>query len=751
MHHAALQQKIQLRLASPAQRTLDANGILTLLPRDERDTKKFKVLTDRELAAEAEAIRVAQEAITGGANCKNRNNNKRPNSAPSIKVGRSSPPKRNTNMIQTEYSRKATTLAELHEEEEAEAEYEEEEEFYDTPRGHLGSSYYGMKTHFRSGGLGVPQKGQDTMDESLHLIKSKYKENLHVIEQLFDEKTHLEMQVQVLQEELQEVAELHPISYLQRKQYLLAQQEAKEEEEEEKEAAAAKYRRSHSAPSSPRSSARPHHSDKRHEHNRHGKKPHANKKGGLFSAADAAELFAQPEEKEVVAPDLKFRAPASLQADVDRYQQRRKAADERERLKKLEQDEYERLLRERNAKAAREGKAFKGVSERERKAREKQEAKMREKKLIEEEEKQWEEMERKQRLSAHVNKERPIGISYDEMQNQEAIQRRERIERRKMELLVNSKAPAAGVPLNKKPVSIPKTAPFRAKDPSKVAAMLQSRQHAWDTKLENTKEQLKAKESVTRASSTHASFVEGMAQREAASAKRRATRLEQQRLREEEKTKKSIEVARRNLEKLANSGMPLEGRRLTISQQVRTQNVYKAMFAEQHEKEKKAEEQAKKRRETLGLRRDLQAAVADREEFRKSQHGNFHELPAQSADDLISAAAAAKDEFRARLRQNQRDLQKKLEDRPSLLQRHAMEVAQKNAADAALGLVGEVTGNDAELFLSDEKWKLGMRDVKASDTCRRSGSSRIPKTSYDSDDEEEYKGGTSSRDRRNHK
>ena len=98
---------------------------------------------------------------------------------------------------------------------------------------------------------------------------------------------------------------------------------------------------------------------------------------------------------------------------------------------------------------------------------------------------------------------------------------------------------------------------------------------------------------------------------------------------------------------------------------------------------------------------------------RKHQHGGFVEL--HKVDQMaLEKSAAAKAEFREQLRANRRRIKEALKDRPSLIERHELQMAKRNASSAALRqIAGAIKNGDYSadgIFNDEEQAKLAYDD-----------------------------------------
>ncbi len=103
-------------------------------------------------------------------------------------------------------------------------------------------------------------------------------------------------------------------------------------------------------------------------------------------------------------------------------------------------------------------------------------------------------------------------------------------------------------------------------------------------------------------------------------------------------------------------------------------------------------------------------SILQQEAGRKSKLTGFVELQG-TAEKAAAAAAQARQEYRERLRANRLKIAETLKDRPSLIERHEIDLKKRAAGTAALASVASAIGEGKkELLTSEEKVRLGMDD-----------------------------------------
>ena len=173
---------------------------------------------------------------------------------------------------------------------------------------------------------------------------------------------------------------------------------------------------------------------------------------------------------------------------------------------------------------------------------------------------------------------------------QEEIERRERIEKRKQELAINSCAPSSLIrPASTSAISrkrIEQAAAHRAattetrfvaEDPDRVAFKLELRQKKWEETLELAKfrarELQKQRTSALLGSKTAKGAMSAMEQRSATAAARRRLREDAKAAKTAQEDRARVMQQKRKLENLQNAALPMAGRRLTHASEVRASTV----------------------------------------------------------------------------------------------------------------------------------------------------------------------------------
>lgn len=251
------------------------------------------------------------------------------------------------------------------------------------------TGWYESERSFRpaDGGLAVSQSAEDRIQAAVRTMREKYEQNLQVVEQLFDEKRYMERKVQVLEQRLRA-----NLSGAERHEDEFADPSAGDEDVplyEDLALERGEYEEvPHARSSVPLRAARHSAFDPDDHLQRDGvnRANGSNRPGGL-SALEAAAMLDSSRRRPESAPAARGRAgagrassaddlggrsshvrtsrsssagrsgrvpavtvtciSANLQADADRYIQKRRMWEEQERQRKLDEERYEQQLKER--------------------------------------------------------------------------------------------------------------------------------------------------------------------------------------------------------------------------------------------------------------------------------------------------------------------------------------------------------------------------------------------------------------------
>ena len=398
----------------------------------------------------------------------------------------------------------------------------------------------------------------------------------------------------------------------------------------------------------------------------------------------------------------------------------------------VDKDDYLKKQQERFHRASLNGKEFTAMMRRAEACHEKNEAKLAAKRAAEEKKAREEQEERDRKRREHLTKEiNPASaLSWREIQEAQEIARREAAEKRKQELASMSKAPSGGAAntadADKRMRDAARIAEyeaahsfkFKAEDPEKVAEKLAKQNAAWERRLEEERERVRqrlAERLLNAAGKPTKSPVAAMEARANSAAARRAARQSEREERERKEAAKKAAVEKKKLERLYNTKIPEEGRKLTKSAMNRAHMVRAQFEKEKADKEREEKQKAEAKAHEREMSRILARQIAETErERREAMKSGYHEL---SEAELEQNRIAAKKEFQRRLKENQQRLAEVLRDRPSLLQRHEQTLAAKQAANSALKKVAKAMGADKkvntsgysenfEFFTQEEAMKL---------------------------------------------
>ncbi len=557
------------------------------------------------------------------------------------------------------------------------------------------ATHPGSWSHLRPSGLGVPHTGkpEGRVEYGMKVIKERFHDNVDIIEKLFNEKEALKERVEQLENDLldpdraswilkaQEYGLPHSARHIPHHNHY-SKSESKHNDEEEKE--------NHSQPS--RATA-PTKASK-------GKQTRTKKGQDIFSPEAYAKKLSEPMSKN----DSSKSVSKSLLADIDRYNQKRRNIEMDEeaskKLKEAERKAYDDKVKKTLETAKyipRSGsiRNLEGVNKRSKEFIKNKQENIENLRKYYEEQYQSKCDEYSKSLSDHIKK----GVveqemTYDAQLALEETQRKERIERRKNQLLFDSKAPVDYEPMkNAYEQPLPDTR-FFAPDPKEVIDRLDLSTLKWNQHLETVKEKQRTKEKAERdyygAGSSHDPTI-AMERRQQLSRERRNARMQRTEETIQNKEKERVHTVRKEIQSRLNNPPPESGRRLTAAAEKR------ALLVRQKIDERKAKELehfqkcAKKSKENEKMISNLRNKVSQEESHRKSIHGNFIEI---NSDAAAYKAEQTARESNLRSRENKQRIQDSLKSRVSLYDRHRHEIEKQAAVDRALGIVKDaVTGN----------------------------------------------------------
>jgi len=554
------------------------------------------------------------------------------------------------------------------------------------------------------GGFGVAQHADDRMNAATNLLQNKYEQNVKVVEMLFDEKKALEEKIASLEQLVSGSGMPTPS---------ITGGTFDEQVAAAKRVASPERLGAPQRASSPKSKGRKGSTTARTARSMSAgtKRPSPDKPGASsLGAAAAAELFGGHKSAKSLRQS---QFVLQLQADSDRYLQKKKAAEEKERQKRkdaeaYEQEKYKRLVR------ANKAEPFTAMMERAEKAdainKERAIKKQREK---EEKERKEEAARRKKRID-HINKARPSGeLTWKEMEEAATAARIERVEKRKVEMSMSSKAPGMSDQASRRrEPKVEKYEPKPVEAPEMVASRLARQQKKWDAKIEEIKFR-NAQKARIKQSSIDPKVLSMENRIKQTELKKKARQDEKDRL-EQEKQERLAETKRRELEKLMNQKVPEASRRLTKSAENRAILVRQKAEAEMRAAEAEAKEERERQNKLKAMSAVMKSVVAERESFRKSQHGDYREL-AGSEERAAQVAREKRAEFREKMRKNKERLKEARDKAPTLMQRMDMNTAAARAGSDALNTIKNAfekgmgdDGDDDDLFDDFEKMKLGL-------------------------------------------
>lgn len=583
----------------------------------------------------------------------------------------------------------------------------------------------------------------DKVTQAFHVIKTKYEQNLHVVDKLYHEKMSLEDYAKSLEEELMRAKGVDSPTELQHMLRVSRQRAALEEEGADDAEDDPRYQEAmrRSIMRGPKDSTY----DPIYED---AKENVGNREGGSSYTADEIAAMLHGGDTNVnhrlgrsldrggnhtmrssSAPrnmvrkstgnDFNATAPArassagrsrsgsrprgegisaSLQADCDRFVQKRKLMDERDRLAKLEQEKYELELQEKKLRASRNSKDFTEMFQRQELMKLKQQKRFEDQQRKEHEEmiKMKKEKHKKQIEKMTLMHEAFRGhMSWKELQDTEEAQRRERIEKRKNELLTQAALPRSiEENMSKSLTKIPPPSyddaikPFKAEDPKKVIQKIERRHQEWQENMMQQKLKIKEQQETARlqsggSGSLGSTTKTNMEIRFEEYQKKREDRSKRQQEKDEmEKRKKEAEEKRKR-EKLLNMKFPEASKKTTKKAEVQAQLVREKQLKEEEEAKKMRDKMRKKDLAMKETSAALSVVIKEEEQRLKSNNPNYLEL-SKSERIAEEKSKQAREEYRQKLRENKLRLKESLKSRPSLIERHEKGIATRDAATSAL-------------------------------------------------------------------
>eukprot|EP00598_Pedospumella_elongata_P001269 CAMPEP_0184969002 /NCGR_PEP_ID=MMETSP1098-20130426/1892_1 /TAXON_ID=89044 /ORGANISM="Spumella elongata, Strain CCAP 955/1" /LENGTH=852 /DNA_ID=CAMNT_0027490715 /DNA_START=65 /DNA_END=2623 /DNA_ORIENTATION=+ len=627
------------------------------------------------------------------------------------------------------------------------------------------------------GGLNVSQSADDRIQAAIHTMKNKYEQNLHVVEQLFDEKKYMERKIELLEEKLRgstsgRLYDDHEYEAVETS-HLLREENARLNatygEVPPERHAVRGLQQSEYEPELRSYGASKRAADPSHGHR--ASAPSRPRPVGeeTYSAADLADLLHSRPETRASTGSRPLSAPArrppsgatrdsvsrgrsrgrsstplgnsqtvrsssatsrrsigggvsaNLQADADRYIQKRRMLEEQERAKKLEDERYEQSLKERALRASMNGKGFPEMLKRQAAAEEASQARMAKIKAEQLQKEQEERDRRKLEVEAKRKKlaqDAKNQLSWSELQKIQEETRRDRIERHKQKLaqesaLPNSLAESLKRVHREPPVEskVPAGAnEFRAEDPAKVLAKLEHAQKAWDLRMEREREKIQMQKAARAelAAKTRMSMSgtgtgqddeecccgpkSAMDLRNEQYAKKRAAAVRARKEREEEAERLKKQQEEEKRQKLLNQKVPIG--KPTNAAILKAEKVRNDKLREQEEQRRMRETLRKKEISAKQASVVIKTIINEREHERRGGHGGYMELSA--AQPLAAQKAAeARAQYKQQLKTNQDRIQNSLSNRKSLMERHDTGIAVNKATQAALqkfaGAVGVST------------------------------------------------------------
>jgi hypothetical protein len=577
------------------------------------------------------------------------------------------------------------------------------------------ATHPGSWSHIQPSGFGVQQSGAERVQYSMSFIRDKFHDNVDIIESLYREREALRERVDVLEKDLvdpERAAWIVRASKYGLPVSAAARSSGNWDAAETAGNAIPLSSRSSGSATGTRSGAgrnlkkmqstRPAsaraHTSASESKLKSGAGAHVKKQPTVLSPEDMARLL--QDEKENSANSRRGQAGQNkgcskrLMADMDRYVQRRREHDLHEETKRLAREKEEQEYEERKRRALKHPATGTSIDGLESRAKEYQKRKDEHMEKLRKEQLAQERAPREQfshELREHIRR----GVveqdmTYDAQLELEALRRKERIERRKNELLLTSKAPIDYDPSKRRFDDGPRVVkPFVARNPQEVMENLEMQALKWQTHLEDVQAQQRRSEQENRIylglNAAAKDPTMGMAARQNASRERREARLKREEQAKQDKLARQIAREKRDVMHLANATAPVSGRRLTQAAEKRAILVRQKIEAEKAREAEHKRKSAMAGKENKNMLSDLRQSISAQESRRKAQHGNFTDIGSQ--DKAIAKAQQSAQEARDRAKANQLRIQQSLQGRVSLYDRQKLEQEKQKAADRAIGIL----------------------------------------------------------------
>jgi hypothetical protein len=405
----------------------------------------------------------------------------------------------------------------------------------------------------------------------------------------------------------------------------------------------------------------------------------------------------------------------NLQADIDRFVQKRKLLAEKEKFVKSQQDNYQAVMDEKRTRASMSGKEFTAMKEREEFARNKlkeRERRHAEKERLIEEEKRFLEEQKQKSLLKRAQKELSTksGKSWDELQMEAERDRKERIEKRSQEMAMMSSLPKS-MEENYQRQSLKLSTKSQDQDrensdhlrkrslePTEVTDRLKRQQEKWDNRLSREREKSQERrQSVSAGGSgvlsggingrSSSDLFASMQKREKETREKREARIRAQQEREETEKERKLYEDRVKREKLLSLPLPANALKLTNAEILKQKKVLQDKLTAEREEQRERKRRHEKEMSAKETSAVLSIVLKERQEKLKMKNPGYVELmSSQAADRLVQERAKqARDEYRQKLRENKAKMQESVKkNRPSLLERHDKDIAMRNARNNAL-------------------------------------------------------------------
>lgn len=383
----------------------------------------------------------------------------------------------------------------------------------------------------------------------------------------------------------------------------------------------------------------------------------------LLSASAAADLFEKPKSKSGKSVGLS----KHLLADNDRHLQKIAFLDKKERDARVDEERRVAAVEQQRQAALtdKKGGTFKGLEKRAVAAKEKSDRRVAEQRQLAEAAEKEAEQERRRHKQEMINSRNDITpISWDQIQSNEDVVRRERMENRKMKIYAESAAPGAAKPLAPKPAPPVLQNNFVAQDPKQVRRLMQRQPRGRVS-------------SQTPSSSSGAGAAGGGFQATVtvtSAHDKKAARLASDEMRELAAMRRALLEEKSKIERLFSHALPVDSTRAR-------------QFNASHLRDKENHPQQQSGAKEMAVSVGKSSDASHRRESHSKKRDEDRYGGDEGKDDRVEFNAKARDDAPSASRPKAKIAQQPSRSHLTLMERHERQVVHEKSADVALGFV----------------------------------------------------------------